>query len=129
MTNEEAINFLKSINKEDTAVCCDGALFTLDEYGVEIISMAIEALEAEAEWIPVTDRLPENEHVVLLTIKSTLGDNYYVTEAIVGRIVNEGSLLNGIRFYTERYGDIDEQHGYKVIAWQRLPEPYREDGE
>ena len=47
MTNEEAINFLKSINKEDTAVCCDGALFTLDEYGVGIIDMAIEALSVD----------------------------------------------------------------------------------
>lgn len=56
MTKEEAINFLKSINKEDTAVCCDGALFTLDEYGVEIINMAIEALKSErpkGHWIGV----------------------------------------------------------------------------
>lgn len=54
MTREDAIIFLKSINKKDTAVCCDGALFTLDEYGVEIINLAIEALEAErpkGHWI------------------------------------------------------------------------------
>jgi len=84
----------------------------------------IVAKPKASEWIPVTERLPENERVVLLTIQSTLSDDLYVTEAIVGRIVNEDSLLNGVRFYTERYGDIDEQHMYKVIAWQRLPEPY-----
>ena len=78
-------------------------------------------------WIPCSERLPENERVVLLTIQSTLSDDLYVTEAIVGRIVNEDSLLNGVRFYTERYGDINEQHGFKVIAWQPLPEPYKED--
>jgi hypothetical protein len=75
-------------------------------------------------WISCSERLPENEHIVLLTIQSTLSGDLYVTEAIVGRIVNEGSLLNGVKFYTERYGDINEQHGYKVIAWMPLPEPY-----
>ena len=77
-----------------------------------------------SEWIPVTERLPENEHIVLITIKSTLSDDFYVMEALVGRIANEGPLLNGIRFYTERCGDINEQHGFNVIAWMPLPEPY-----
>ena len=44
--------------------------------------------------------------------------------ANVGKILNKGSLLDGIRFYTEQYGDINEQHGFKVIAWMPLPEPY-----
>lgn len=78
-----------------------------------------------AEWIPCSERLPENEQIVLLTIKSTLSDDFYVTEALVGRIVNEDSVLNGVRFYTKRYGDINEQHGFKVIAWMPLPEPYK----
>ncbi len=80
-----------------------------------------------SEWIPTTERLPEVGDIVLITVKSTLSDDFYVMWANVGKILNKGSLLNGVRFYTERFGDINEQHGFKVIAWMPLPEPYKEE--
>lgn len=88
--------------------------------------MALVEAPTIGGWIPVTERLPEVGHIVLITAKSTLSDDFYVMWANVGKILNKGSLLDGIRFYTEQYGDINEQHGFKVVAWQPLPEPYKE---
>ena len=78
---------------------------------------SIEALMAEGEiydieyskWIPVSERLPEEQGWYLVTIKS--GDNYYLDTDIYNTLYKNG-------FRTQN-----------VIAWMPLPEPYKSESE
>jgi hypothetical protein len=70
-------------------------------------------IEPELKWIPVCERLPEEETDVLIcnsTGNIEISRGLYSTEA------------SDWIWYTSgwRFG--------KVIAWMPLPEPYREDG-
>ena len=75
---------------------------------------------SEPGWIPVTERLPENDSYVLMSF-----ENFSLP--LVGRYVDDEEL--GGAWYL---GDcIDEDtclaNDLFVNAWMPLPEPYRED--
>lgn len=68
------------------------------------------------QWIPITERTPEDESYVLVSFENCTGLNIARYEED-----NEGG-----RFYP---GDEDEaysKYGIYVNAWMPLPEPYRE---
>ena len=102
MTRQEAIKELEKISWSDR--------------GMEAIYMAIDILEQEPEWIPVTERLPEEGLTVLIFTES--GDIEFGQ-----RDENKWEwLAESISDYWTR--------AEEVIAWQPLPEPYKEsDGE
>lgn len=64
-----------------------------------------------AEWIPVTERLPNNEDDVL--------------------IYGECTGASGTKYREVWLTDLKEflQQGYKPIAWMSLPEPPKEETE
>ena len=77
---------------------------------------------AQTRWIPVSERLPEEDKQVL------------VTECFTG--------ISGKKIYSislaSRYGDdwvtVDDEYKldpsrYKVVAWMPLPEPYKAESE
>ena len=66
------------------------------------------------EWIPVSERLPENFTSVLLTAKMPEDVECLV---YTGGRAGTDFTLDGV-INSERY---------EVIAWQPLPEPYREE--
>lgn len=72
----------------------------------EILDLAIKALEQEPRWIPVEERLPEEQGLYLVTIKS--GDKYYIDTDLYNTLYKKG-------FRTPN-----------VIAWMPLPQPYSE---
>lgn len=68
------------------------------------------------EWIPVSERLPEDENEVLITVNGKL-NNIIFDNAIEKGFYNEddGWILDGYLDWTTP----------QVTAWRPLPEPYK----
>lgn len=94
MTNEEAIKAIKanypSGGYEDLCKALD---------------MAIKALE-DSRWIPVTERLPEEDGDYLVTTSSFYGTTIFVT--------------------TRNFSDGEWTYDRAVTAWAELPKPFEE---
>jgi hypothetical protein len=105
MRNDEAINWLKldiSMMKFDPDT---GEEAYLTDYARNVIhaeEMAIEALKSK--WIPVSDRVPEDDRLVIVCTES-------------GQV------------YTDYYFDDNPEFWElaHIIAWQDLPKAYKEE--
>ena len=105
---------------------------------VKVIQDMIEQLLADLEqdekengWIPVSERLPEDEKEYLVTLEKV-----YVTPEKLYGIANYLKFGDAGYWNEKKYGYLEwdkysDGHGgtkmYKVIAWMPLPEPYKED--
>ena len=73
----------------------------------EALDVAIKALKKEPHWIPVTERLPDNDRNVLITSKGGVSMAWY----------------NGS--YFEKGASTHHRKMETVTAWAELPEPYK----
>ena len=87
-------------------------LASLENECGEIRKQIEESVEPSAsEWIPVTERLPEENVRVLVTRKS----NIFVRDDYI----DIGRYTKQKRWETEEYVNVD------VKAWMPLPDPYK----
>nr|DAG54980.1 MAG TPA: Protein of unknown function (DUF551) [Caudoviricetes sp.] len=86
--------------------------------------------EKENDWIPVSERLPEDERECLVTLEKTYG----TPETLFG-IANYLRFEDAGYWNEKKYGYLEwdkysDGHGgtkaYKVIAWMPLSELYKE---
>ena len=73
----------------------------------------IKNMEKIGEWIPCSERLPENISTVIVQVKEIEKPTFGWYGSISGwRLIEI---------------DFVELKGFTVIAWQQLPEPYKEE--
>lgn len=80
----------------------------------------VNCSEKENRWIPVTERLPENEDIVLVTVSGLYNHLTFCNAIQLGSYWSDGE------WFIEGY---PEWNNPSVVAWMPLPEPYREDDE
>lgn len=69
-----------------------------------------------SKWIPISERLPEEEEYILLSFANYTGLD-------IGRYEHDGE---NDKFYPGDDEETYEHYGLIVNAWMPLPEPYRE---
>ena len=110
MTNKEAINVLRQVNK--ILVSDKSWLENTHEPLNTAFEMAIEALEQQPEWIPVSERLPQDGTEIFVYLFDR--PSPYI------------AWLEDTHWYTE---DFEVERDDEPVAWMPLPEPYKAESE
>ncbi len=94
--------------------CCDCSHdYPVDT--IELIESALELLEQD-RWIPITERMPEENDFVLVTVSG---------EDVRGCEWKDSMAL---AVWTNQWNLVDTNLvSYRISAWRPLPEPYQED--
>ena len=120
---ERALELLPQTRDSEwiTAVGQATAMYT-DE-AKEAFNMAIYALEKQKEdrWIPASERLPEDEYVLISKKPTKLSGSKWS----VGIGIRMADPRSGkIQWRDSGFGVIQDD---KVLAWRPLPEPFQEE--
>lgn len=120
MTREEAIDILVGVittDSEEENEALDVAIKALEQKpGEDLISRQTILLDKRAEWIPISEKLPDTHDDMLVTDGENMAVGSYRDDADAWENYNFGWLENLS----------EPPHGIKtVIAWMPLPEPYR----
>lgn len=74
------------------------------------------------KWIPISERLPENESRVLMTRHAMINDEH--VSFLEDDVVVMGLFFEDQFLYTNLY-PCDESKTHRITAWMPLPQPYK----
>ena len=96
-----------------------------EEYGsaVQEVINGLPSVQSEPKWIPVTERLPEYETDVLVTVEGWYKGKLIDRATDLATYWQHGSYIDNF----ETLNDWIEYGEWKVTAWMPLPKPYREE--
>ncbi len=133
MNNQQAINLLKNLEQSLDDYC------ELNDEGKTAFRMAITALElfgnseqlpSAQRWIPVSEKLPEEDTEVLISYRYKEGEgdtsNTYIDITTYGQMYFGGNKVGDYKHWRAPFEYFESN--YEVIAWKPLPEPYRGGG-
>lgn len=113
----------KCIDADEYIKYCDEHWITLNVDAVN----AQPAVDIAPRWIPVTERLPEEDKEVLISYryKEGEGDTSHVNIDITtyGQMYFGGRRIEGVKHWRAPFEYFE--NNYEVIAWMPLPEPYK----
>ena len=100
-------------HRQKCAKCFDAAILIVNQLAEEYNPSKSKSLDKG--WIPCSERLPEE------------ANDYFVTQYNENAIDEycDGYRTSTIFFNGVWWDDIDCGFGWKIIAWQTLPNPYK----
>ena len=91
----------------------------------------MQAIPPHGRWVPVSERLPEEDTEVLISYryKEGEGDTSHVNIDITtyGQMYFGGNKVGNNKHWRAPFEYFHSN--YEVIAWMPLPEPYKEEAE
>ena len=91
-----------------------GIKATLDEVPEATLYLFDEPV-AKPVWVPVSERLPKDDDLHLVTLYDNSGDTPYIYVSVGWHIFGEDKWI------------VDNELHYNVTAWMENPEPYKGD--
>lgn len=86
-------------------------------------------VEPEPHWIPCSERLPEDDVMVLISYRYKEGEgdtsHTYIDITTYGQMYFGGNKVGDHKHWRAPFEYFESN--YEVIAWMPLPEPYKED--
>ena len=115
----EIIDAIKECAYEIDGYYCTYDRVINEEDAIEAIN-SLSPTQPESQWIPCSERLPENEYVLISKKPTKIsGSKWSVDIAIRTSDPRSGK----IQWRDSGFGVIQDD---KVLAWMPLPEPYTE---
>ena len=112
----KAINELPSVTPKYTDEEIDKAQLVEQAYVDKMVELAVKELKTpKAEWIPVSERLPETDGIFLTYIENPYD--------------NQLSYIMICDYIHQIWCPVDETASSNVIAWMPLPQPYKAESE
>ena len=103
----------------------------LAEYHGEYLYPSVTPQERKAEWIPCSERLPEEDKEVLISYRYKEGEgdtsNVSVDITTYGQMYFGGNKVGNDKHWRAPFEYFESN--YEVIAWMPLPEPYKAESE
>jgi len=125
LTDEDKETIRIHLNAFKESLCNQGRWYEATEYE-ELIIRLLSTASVQPEWIPVSERLPEFRHVINPDPEE---DGEWDESPFVLVCFDDGDIE--CRQFIREDGRVfiypEEFRGRKPVAWQPLPDPWKEE--